>query len=691
MTHKQRNSKIKISFFLIAIIVVASCYVIFYSHFLNFYTSLSGKNSLVFENVSQSSNIIQPWIRTFSVSIADINGDDYSDILVNNHDEHLSYLYRNKGDGTFANIINQSGIWENNVGPIFGQPENFGAVSGYYVWLDSGPAINGNWHIRWVVDKKGPRNLRGTITTNTEFKTVNLINISDEAVSLGEDTISFDVSEFTGTQGLDLISSWRESTIKFELYIDNKIALSNTFIGPNGVNPKSLPFALSLGDRHATAWADFNNDGQSDLFITRGAMTGVLAPPQPGKYDDLFINAGNATFQNVITESEIKNDYGRGRSAQWFDFNKDGNLDIYITNFNGSNLLYLNNDDGTFTNISKETGLDFVKRAHFIWADLNNDSYVDVLFTNPNGLFFNNGAGQFKDVTASSGLSDHNQPDQITDNLFWGSGASLSDYDNDGDLDVFIASGKSGGNSALYRNDTGQFVDVTQSAGLHNLPISMESVWADYDNDGLTDLYLIGLNPEKSNRLLRNTGPDGFIDVTDKLNLNLVNRLDFYMNTLIGGSALWLDYNNDGFLDLFITGDRARRNKNAVEPNNLTSLFMNGIKKIVHGKTPGYHFLFQNKGNLNHWLKIKLTGTTSNRDGIGAKIIITTPNGKQYQEAGVLNKTMYTQNSTPTHFGLGRADRVKQIDIIWPSGIEQKLIDIKSDQLITINEPIKQI
>jgi hypothetical protein len=183
-----------------------------------------------------------------------------------------------------------------------------------------------------------------------------------------------------------------------------------------------------------------------------------------------------------------------------------------------------------------------------------------------------------------------------------------------------------------------------------------------------------------------NNGNKTFTDVTEQLNLSLADRTEWDMTSRAGGVATWIDYDNDGFLDLFL----ATRRIADVPGSSSTSLMQSvreTLKKYMKGKVEGTHFLFRNTGNGNHWIKVKLTGTTSNRDGYGAKVLVTTQNMTQYQEAGANGKMLFAQNNEPLHFGLGEAATVKNIKVIWPSGKEQNIQNVRANQVVRIKEP----
>lgn len=398
-------------------------------------------------------------------------------------------------------------------------------------------------------------------------------------------------------------------------------------------------------DDHSPAWGDFDNDGDLDLYISRGN----------GQPDSLLRNDGPRGFIDVAETAGVADPGGRGRTATWVDVDNDGFLDLFITNHATSNRLYRNRGDGTFVDMTAHAGLSGSRsdRKATVWADYNQDGWMDVFITETrdprdrnfdpplNRLYRNEGGFTFTDVTAAVKLP-------LTG---YSQGAAWGDYDNDGDLDLFVVNEQSP--HSLYENNgDGTFTDVALRAGVAEQRAARAALWGDHDNDGDLDLYL-SLS-SRAPRLYRNNGDGTFTDVAALAGLSMEN------SSMQWGAA-WGDYNNDGFLDLFLTDQR-----------------------ISGGRYS--HLLYRNNGNQNHWLTLKLVGTRSNRDGVGATVTLMAGGLTQFREQNG-GSHLLSQNSSIIHFGLGSTRTVDWLIIRWPSGLRQHLRTVAADQILTITEP----
>lgn len=381
-------------------------------------------------------------------------------------------------------------------------------------------------------------------------------------------------------------------------------------------------------------WGDFNNDGFLDLFVTNRNNFGNF----------LYRGTGDTTFVKVTTGSVVT-DIGNSNSSSWVDVNNDGDLDLYVVNFQGNDFLYSNSGSPSFTFTRIDTTI-ATPGANFsivgAWSDYNNDLYADLFIGNAGNqndqLFKNNGSLSFTQNTITDARSTL--------------GASWGDYDNDGDMDLFVANFLDQDN-LLYNNSGAPGFNLTAtSAGAVTSDggNSVGSAWGDYDNDGDLDLFVA--NDGQNNFLYQNDGPPNY-SFTKIHGGRIVND---------GGNSfgtVWADYDNDGQLDLFVANRLNQQN-----------------------------FLYHNSGNSNGWLEIRCAGTMSNRSGIGARVHVkATINGVQrWQMRDVAAQSGYNSQNLRLHLGLGDAFQVDSIIVEWPSGIVDRYANVAMNQILTIRE-----
>jgi hypothetical protein len=417
---------------------------------------------------------------------------------------------------------------------------------------------------------------------------------------------------------------------------------------------------------------DYNNDGYLDIFVARGAW---LSPSQPIR-PSLLRNNGNGTFTDVTHEAGLQASLN-SNSVSWADYDNDGFLDMFACGHHRPCPLYRNKGDGTFEEVSAKAGLptDLNAALGATWFDYDNDGYPD-LFVNmgkgiygpPRGtarLYHNNRNGTFTDVTKEMGI----------DGPINGFSCWAFDYDNDGWLDIFASTvdqsiedvikgimgqPHSRTTAKLYRNLQGKgFRDVTKEAGLDMVFAPMGSNFADIDNDGYLDFYLATGNPQLStlipNRLFRNVAGKRFVEITASSRTGHLQK---------GHAVAFGDWRRCGSLDLFVQ---------------------------MGGAVPGDHYhnaLFQNPGQGNNWLSVKLVGKKTNRAAMGARIkVVTTGPAPLTVHRHVSSGSSFGANSLEQHIGLGKAGGVARLEVYWPvSGTTQVFEDIAANQGIVITE-----
>jgi len=391
------------------------------------------------------------------------------------------------------------------------------------------------------------------------------------------------------------------------------------------------------------AAADFGNDGYLDLLISAG---GAAPTPQPNM---LYHNNGDGAF-TPFSGGGVTNLAGFYNGCGVADYDNDGFVDLFIPGVNGQSLLFHNNGDGTFRRVlSGSIVTDFVSNSSLAWVDYDDDGFMDMFIAHAEPtrsyLYHNNRDGTFTRVLTNAVVTD-SWPDG-------GWGAAWGDYDNDGLPDLFVT-GMTGVNRLYHNNGNGAFTNVTTGPMLA-ASSSRSCAWGDYDNDGYLDLFVASYNAP--NRLFHNNGDGAFTQVVGAVFANDPN------SGIYCQSCGWVDYDNDGFLDLFV----------ARAPDNGTTS----------------NLLYHNNGNTNAWLEVKLVGTVANRSAIGAKVRVhATIGGKTFWQLREINSGQ-DRSIQPliAHFGLGDATNVDTLRIEWPSGTVQELHDLTPRQILSITEP----
>ncbi|MBM3122986.1 MAG: CRTAC1 family protein [Chloroflexi bacterium] len=494
------------------------------------------------------------------------------------------------------------------------------------------------------------------------------------------------------------------------------------------------------------AFLDYDNDGFLDLYIVNGApLPGFRAEQEPR--NSLYRNQGDGTFARVTEEAGV-GDTGYGMGVATGDYDNDADQDLYVTNY-GPNVLYRNEGDGTFADVTELAGVgDEGWGTNAVFVDYDADGRLDLYVANymefnvddnkmclhgragraigrvrvycgplsfrgqSGVLYRNNGDDAFTDVTREAGLyTDEGR--QL--------GVAVGDYDNDGDPDLFVANDKTP--SFLFRNNgDGSFVDIALPAGVAYTEEGadqprMGADSGDYDNDGHLDILLATFQWQ-SNTLYHNSGGGVFTDVSSGAGIGQESI------PYLGMSAFFLDYDNDGYQDIFIANGHLDENVKDYDPGadyaQRNQLFRNNrdgtfsevtdvsgpgfrLEGVSHGAAAGDYdndgdvdlfvsnsnnpcSLLRNEGgNRNHWLMVRTVGTESNRDGMGARLRVVSGDLVQTKEV----KSSYgylSSHDLRVPFGLGNRDRVDVLEIRWPSGLTTRIEDIEVDRVLTVIE-----
>ena len=484
---------------------------------------------------------------------------------------------------------------------------------------------------------------------------------------------------------------------------------------------------------------DYNNDGLLDIYLVSYSQALQPSARNGRVRDALFRNNGDGTFTDVTDKAGVSNDMlGMGLAVG--DYNNDGWSDLYITGY-GTSKLYRNNGNGTFSDVTQTGGVNNKWwGASAAFFDYDNDGYLDLFVCNyldfdPNGkvpcdffdgrpfcylrqfkgssptLYHNNRDGTFTDVSIKAGIASYKSR---------GLGVVAFDYNNDGKMDIFEAN--DAGENFLFRNNgDGTLSEVAFDAGVafdpngkHRGAMGIDA--EDVDDDGYQDVFVTNFSQE-TNAFWHNNGDGTFDEVTYDLNLG---RISLPMS---GFGTRFFDYNNDGLSDLFVLNGHPFEPINKVFPETTYAeppfLFENEGKEFrecasEHGAALRRSYLGRglalgdidndgdsdllllnageppillsnDGGNRNNWIGIKLIGTKSNRDAIGATVTVKA-GGRRHAKRLNGGTSYCSASDLRLLFGLGKTQKVDEITVRWPSGSTSVLADVASNRYVTIKE-----
>jgi hypothetical protein len=481
------------------------------------------------------------------------------------------------------------------------------------------------------------------------------------------------------TNGSRLNTAWpggKEPTT--QLYHNNRDGTFTDVTSESGLGRAGWQTGVCVGD--------FDNDGWDDLFCTFWG------------HNILFRNNGNGTFTDVTKQAGLWKDEVRwGSGCTWIDYDRDGFLDLFVANYlkfdiattpapgdnascqykgqpvmcgprglpPGTNLLYHNNGDGTFTDVSEKSGILKPGPRTSITAvsyDFDNDNWPDIYVavdSGPSILYHNNHDGTFTDIAVSSGCGYSDDGNEQA-----GMGVGVGDYDCDGWLDIFKTNFSEDTSNLYHNNGDGTFTEVTSKAGvdLDRLGVKWGCGFIDYDNDGWPDILQVdghvypGVDENSNQTFLeprvvyRNLGNHKFQDVSKELGPGITARHS-------SRGCAFGDFDNDGDIDVVV--------------NN-----MNEIPSLLRN----------DGGNKNNWIKVKLVGTKCNRTAIGARVRVVTGKHSQIDEVHSGTSVM-SQSDLRLHFGVGQAARIDRLEVKWPTTHKTEVFtNLNPNQILVIKE-----
>lgn len=481
-------------------------------------------------------------------------------------------------------------------------------------------------------------------------------------------------------------------------------------------------------------WFDFNNDGFPDLYVASGRPLEEGMHPYPLKqapamppHNHLYLNKGDGTFTDVTDRAGVAaNVFGTAAVAA--DYDNDGFVDLFVTSY-GKAILYHNNGNGTFTDVSAKAGIQVEGWSiSSTWLDYDRDGCVDLFVgryvkfdpkyrnfyaadnypgpldyaADTNRLYHNNCDGTFIDVSVKSTVGAYKGRTM---------GVTAADYDGDGYPDIYVANDKTE-NFLFHNKRDGTFEEVAGDLGVAygqngESTSAMGPVLADVDGDGRVDLWV---TDSKYNRLMRNTGANGFEDIGPASGVSQANA-----QYTSWGSGVY-DFDNDGALDIMVFhgglvhlvpqeqslfrglgdgkfGDVSREAGPVLDVKTVSrgacfADYDNDGKLdafLVNLGAPAT-VLHNTTQNNNHWLSLKLVGKRSNREGIGAHLEVLA-RGRKYVAERTAGSGYLSQDDGRVHFGLGSAIKIEKLTIRWPSGQEQVLDNVAADRVLTVEEP----
>jgi enediyne biosynthesis protein E4 len=488
------------------------------------------------------------------------------------------------------------------------------------------------------------------------------------------------------------------------------------------------------------ALLDYDSDGLLDVLLINGGTTPDSLVSEPVRPHALYRNMGGGKFKDVTAQAGITGNGSYGQGVAVGDYDNDGHPDVYITNF-GPDILYHNNGNGTFTDVTERAGInDRALGSSAAFFDFDNDGYLDLYVVNyvnyrydanpvcteknirsychpryfsgvPAILYRNLGNGCFQDVSEKSGIA------RLEGKSL---GVVAADFDGDGWMDIYVANDTTR-NFLLKNNGDGTFSDMTLISGTGynsegEAEASMGVDASDYDGDGLIDIVVTNYDLE-TNGLYRNEGNWQFSDKRWQAGLAKADH------RFLGFGTGFFDFDNDGDRDLFIVNGHVLDNIELIregftyaQPNQLlenrSGVFFENLEflrysslspkvgrgaafgdidndgdldLLVSNSGQGPTLLINQIGQKKNWVLLKLIGTKSNRDAVGAKIAITTENSRQTDQI-TGGGSYLSASDLRAHFGLGSAEIIKTLKIRWPSGAEDEFRDVKANQILTIRE-----
>ncbi len=625
---------------------------------------------------------------------ADADNDGFLNLLVVNPNFNQMY------DGNVDNLLLRSQpnavtlASGSHYGASWADLDNDGDLD-LYVPNSSNPGAlfrnNGTGHSWLAVKCIGTRSNKSAIGTRVRVKAKSFEKLDpiwqtrEIAAQSGSGSQNSLVQLFglgTATSVDSLVVEWPRSTslVLANLAINQRLVLREQD-ATDFVVEESSPVSKIKAPATGGSWADVDNDGDQDLFVTTRKGQNLL-----------FLNSGNGAFTAAgnlaLTQEDLPS-----TASTWADVNNDGKLDVFVANYEAPSVLYLNQGNGNFAPAAGgDLPRDRARAVAASWGDFDNDGLVDLFVATeraPNLLYHNEGGGVFRRITAEE--VGRESLDSRT--------AAWADYDNDGDLDLFVANYNE--KNALYRNDgKGKLVRTQQPPFDTDSGASTGASWGDFDNDGDLDL------------LVANDGQPNFLYRNDAGTFEKITSGALVTDTGRATGSSWVDFDNDGDLDLYVSEfgganrlyrnlgnglfERSRQERITLVAGNWqghawADIDRDGDQDLFAANFERESLLYRSGGNLNRWLNLTLIGRTSNAAAIGAQVrlraVVDGYPAWQMREVSAQTGAGFSgQNSLAVTFGLGRAPVIDSLLMRWPSGIVQTLTNVPVNQFLIVSE-----
>jgi hypothetical protein len=609
----------------------------------------------------------------FDLGIVDADGDGDYDVFTSNHNYRQTILLA-QPQGGYHDTLTAWGLDQNRDFP--GWEQSFTAPvmdrPGLYIyWLGETLTLRAQ-------GLDANQLVAGTLKMFSKIDVLRSqgFQLKQHTRAVADSPIPQTVIEFSVRGDGQLELSPLSRGVPTDIEINPALATSKIFVGNQRTSPAGHVFSPFLRDRHGLAWADINADGHLDIAITRGGVGGTLRKlPQDLRQliqDELFVSDTATRFMDRTAALGITKKDCSGRHVEWVDFDADGRLDLFINcQDRGKSQgvfpkqLWRQDSDGRFQDVATEVGLGLPGHElnDFVWLDAEGDGDLDLLTTEGKGFFlFRNGSNHFQQEFIAKGAFARADVAGLTGetNNYWRFDGKLStaDYDADGDLDIFAASKQ--GNSLLV-NEQGRFVLTAPAAS--GLPAkSVAATWVDYDNDGLTDLYTL---------------PGGLYRQEASHRFHASRLLTVPSHKYHAAIVHWYDRDNDGKRDLLV----------AMNENNSLWRWWEKPFKTWDDRFVWTLAAYRNLGSAHHWLNIDVKGPAGNRQAIGARVTVTTPQGDQVQEVGGNDASYFSQGHYRLYFGLGPHARADRVHVRWSDGRSADYTNVAADRLLTLVPP----